>query len=81
MAAYKHPQNKAFFKGFINGCYNNKIPVSFNLQLTYTLILNFMEHIILFENTKTKEYILDYTSSVKKIFTDINIFNNANILN
>lgn len=81
MAAYKHPQNKEFFKGFINGCYNNKIPVSFNLQLTYTLILNFMEHIILFENTKTKEYILDYTSSVKKIFTDINIFNNTNILN
>lgn len=81
MAVYKHPQNKEFFKGFINGFYNNKIPVSFNLQLTYTLILNFMEHIILFENTKTKEYILDYTSSVKKIFTDINIFNNANILN
>lgn len=74
MAAFKNDENKNFFKGFIRGFYHGNIPVIFYQQLLYVLILNFMEHIILFSNNKEKKDIYEYGNMVKRVFDNISIF-------
>mgnify|MGYP005758171681 CR=1 FL=1 len=82
LAAFKKEKNKAFFKGVIEGYYENKIPDIFWQQLLYVFILNFMEHIILFSNGKEKDYIIEYAKLIQDIFNkshllddDMNLYN------
>lgn len=81
MAAFRNKKNNEFFKGFINGYYNNDIPSKFNKQLIFITILNFMEHTIEFSKTKDKEYITSYISEINSIFDNIDLFSDDNILN
>ena len=79
-AAFKNKENNEFFKGFINGYYNNDIPTSFNKQLIFITILNFMEHTIEFSETKDEEFITDYVSKINIIFNSVDLFSDDNIL-
>ena len=79
-SAFKNKKNNQFFNGFINGYYNNKVPKEFCKQMIFVLILNFIEHIIEFSNTKDKDFILNYTSKINMIFNSIDLFSNKNIL-
>lgn len=81
IAAFRNKKNNAFFKGFINGYYNNNVPTKFNRQLIFITILNFMEHTIEFSKTKDKEYITSYISEINSIFDNIDLFSDDNILN
>lgn len=80
MAAFRNKKNNEFFKGFINGYYNNDIPSKFNKQLIFITILNFMEHTIEFSKTKNKEFITGYVSKINLIFNNIDLFIDNNIL-
>ena len=80
MAAFKNKKNNEFFKGFINGYYNNDIPPRFNKQLIFITILNFMEHTIEFSKIKNKEFIISYVSRINLIFNSIDLFIDNNIL-
>lgn len=80
MAAFKNDKNKSFFKGFIDGYYNHTVDNNFSKQLTIILIINFMEHIINFSKDKSKNYIIEYTTKVNKIFDTINIDSENNII-
>ena len=79
-AAFKNKENNEFFKGFVNGYYNNNIPLNFNKQLILILIFNFMEHTIEFSKTKDKDFIVNYVSRINKIFNSIDLFQDDNIL-
>lgn len=79
-SAFSNKKNNEFFKGFINGYYSNHIPVKFNRQLIFIMILNFMEHIIQFSEIKDKDFIMNYASQINMIFSSINLFNDDNIL-
>lgn len=79
-SAFSNKKNNEFFKGFINGYYRNHIPVKFNKQLIFIMILNFMEHIIQFSEIKDKDFIMNYASQINMIFSSINLFNDDNIL-
>ena len=81
MAAFKNKKNNEFYKGFINGYYNNDIPSRFNKQLIFITILNFMEHTIEFSKIKNKEFIISYVSKINLIFNTIDLFIDNNILN
>ena len=81
IAAFRKKKNNEFFKGFINGYYNNNVPTKFNRQLIFITILNFMEHTIEFSKTKDKEYITSYISEINSIFDNIDLFSDDNILN
>lgn len=81
MAAFRNKKNNEFFKGFINGYYNNDIPPRFNKQLIFITILNFMEHTIEFSKIKNKEFIISYVSKINLIFNSIDLFIDNNILN
>lgn len=79
-ATFKNKKNHEFFRGFIHGYYNNNIPIEFNKQLIIIMILNFMEHIVEFSETKDKDFIIHYVSKINRIFNNINLFNHDNIL-
>ena len=79
-AAFRNKENNEFFKGFINGYYNNDIPTSFNKQLIFITILNFIEHTIEFSETKDEEFITDYVSKINIIFNSVDLFSDDNIL-
>ena len=81
VTAFKNKKNNEFFKGFVNGYYNNNVPVSFNKQLIFITILNFMEHTIEFSKTRNKEYIINYVSRINLIFDRVDLFSDDNILN
>lgn len=81
MATFRNKKNNEFFKGFVNGYYNNDIPSKFNKQLIFIIIFNFIEHTIGFSKTKNKEYITGYVSKVNSIFDNIDLFDDNNILN
>ena len=80
IAAFRNKENNEFFKGFINGYYDNNIPDSFNKQLIFITILNFLEHTIEFSKTKEKEFIIDYTSKINLLFNSVDLFSDNNIL-
>ena len=80
IAAFRNKENNEFFKGFINGYYDNNIPDSFNKQLIFITILNFLEHTIEFSKTKEKEFIVDYTSKINLLFNSVDLFSDNNIL-
>lgn len=80
IAAFRNKENNEFFKGFINGYYDNNIPDSFNKQLIFITILNFLEHTIEFSKTKEKEFIVDYTSKINILFNSVDLFSDNNIL-
>ena len=80
-AAFRNKENNEFFKGFINGYYNNNVPIDFNKQLIFIIIFNFIEHTVEFSETKDKEFIIDYVSKINFIFNSIDLFNDNNILN
>lgn len=80
IAAFRNKENNEFFKGFINGYYDNNIPDSFNKQLIFITILNFLEHTIGFSKTKEKEFIVDYTSKINLLFNSVDLFSDNNIL-
>ena len=79
IAAFRNKKNNEFFKGFVNGYYNNNVPTKFNKQLIFIIILNFMEHTIEFSKTKDKEYITGYVSEINSLFDSIDIFSDNNI--
>ena len=79
-AAFRNKENNEFFKGFINGYYNNDIPTDFNKQLIFITILNFIEHTIEFSETKDEEFITDYVSKINLIFNSVDLFSDDNIL-
>lgn len=81
IAAFRNKKNNEFFKGFVNGYYNNNVPTKFNKQLIFIIILNFMEHTIEFSKTKDKEYITGYVSEINSLFDSVDIFSDNNILN
>lgn len=80
IAAFRNKENNEFFKGFINGYYDNNIPDSFNKQLIFITILNFLEHTIEFSKTKEKEFIIDYISKINLLFNSVDLFSDNNIL-
>lgn len=80
IAAFRNKENNEFFKGFINGYYDNNIPDSFNKQLIFITIFNFLEHTIEFSKTKGKESIIDYTSKINLLFNSVDLFSDNNIL-
>lgn len=80
IAAFRNKENNEFFKGFINGYYDNNIPDSFNKQLIFITIFNFLEHTIEFSKTKEKEFIIDYTSKINLLFNSVDLFSDNNIL-
>ena len=80
IAAFRNKENNEFFKGFINGYYDNNIPDSFNKQLIFITIFNFLEHTIEFSKTKEKEFIVDYTSKINLLFNSVDLFSDNNIL-
>ena len=79
-AAFSNMKNNEFFKGFINGYYNNNIPIVFNKQLIFVTILNFIEHVIEFSETVNEEYINRYVPRMNHIFNSIDLFSDDNIL-
>ena len=80
IAAFRNKENNEFFKGFINGYYDNNIPDSFNKQLIFITILNFLEHTIEFSKTKDKEFIIAYASKINLLFNSVDLFSDNNIL-
>lgn len=80
IAAFRNKENNEFFKGFINGYYDNNIPDSFNKQLIFITIFNFLEHTIEFSKTKEKEFIIDYISKINLLFNSVDLFSDNNIL-
>lgn len=80
IAAFRNKENNEFFKGFINGYYDNNTPDCFNKQLIFITILNFLEHTIEFSKTKEKEFIIDYTSKINLLFNSVDLFSDNNIL-
>lgn len=80
IAAFRNKENNEFFKGFINGYYDNNTPNYFNKQLIFITILNFLEHTIEFSKTKEKEFIIDYTSKINLLFNSVDLFTDNNIL-
>lgn len=80
IAAFRNKENNEFFKGFINGYYDNNTPNCFNKQLIFITILNFLEHTIEFSKTKEKEFIIDYTSKINLLFNSVDLFSDNNIL-
>ena len=80
IAAFRNKENNEFFKGFINGYYDNNIPDSFNKQLIFITIFNFLEHTIEFSKTKEKEFIIDYISKINLLFNSVYLFSDNNIL-
>lgn len=80
IAAFRNKENNEFFKGFINGYYDNNTPDCFNKQLIFITILNFLEHTIEFSKTKEKEFIIDYISKINLLFNSVDLFSDNNIL-
>ena len=80
IAAFRNKENNEFFKGFINGYYDNNIPDSFNKQLIFITILNFLEHTIEFSKSKDKEFIIAYASKINLLFNSVDLFSDNNIL-
>ena len=70
----KHKKTR-FYLGLQGFLYQNC-----QTRVIFVLILNFIEHIIEFSNTKDKDFILNYTSKINMIFNSIDLFSNKNIL-
>lgn len=51
-AAFKNPRNFKFFQGFVHGYYQDNIPPTFKKQSLFILILNFLDHVLEFWDTK-----------------------------
>lgn len=79
-AAFSNTKNNDFFKGFINGYYNNDIPTTFNKQLIFVTILSFIEHFNRFSEASNIDYVNRYVSRINHIFDSVDLFGNDNIL-
>ena len=78
-AAFNNQKNLEYFKGFINGFYADDVPYKFYDELTFILIINFLDHIIEFSETKEEGFIKNYVNKFKMIFDNVDIYNTNNI--
>ncbi len=77
---YKHDENRLFFKGFINGRYEDKVPKEVNQLLLFILIFKFYEQSVAYYHSKRLDIIENYIKEANKVFCNIDLEGNKSIL-
>jgi len=72
-SAFVKEGNKYFFRGIIDGRFENNLPKNLFNQLLYVLILKFFEQTVSYYDKKELEFILDYINKFKLVFDSIKL--------
>ena len=82
ISIYKQNQkeNKAFFKGFIKGRYEDDVPSSINKQLIFILLLKFYSQMVIYYNLNRLDMIEQQITLYNNLFSQLDLSGNTSIL-